>query len=38
MASNNIYRSDNMYELNWYGKLETIENIYKPTNKKLIED
>ncbi len=27
-----------MYELNWYGKLEAIENTYKPTNKKLIED
>ena len=27
-----------MYELNWYGKLETIENIYKPTNKRLVED
>ena len=38
MASNNIYRSDSMYELNWFGKLEAIENTYKPTNKKLIED
>ena len=27
-----------MYELNWFGKLEAIENTYKPTNKKLIED
>ena len=27
-----------MYELNWYGKLESIEDVYKPTNKKLIED
>lgn len=27
-----------MYEFNWYGKLESIEDVYKPTNKKLIED